>query len=203
MQREASSAAVFLARVHRLALGFAPLPLSLFWSVSFYGGPECSLRLLRVMYDGRVTMPPCARSCYKLICTAVSRWCSPFHARSLLRRPQPPPHLSPSAARWWDLQHYLAARNLKHALRERETIQDLKDHGLYQARHLFIMVPDYLSIPLSRFSLKVSCRTYEYTVWCGPREKRCLWTSFLACAEEYASCDDFTFVLILLASHIL
>ncbi|CAM9115622.1 unnamed protein product [Laminaria digitata] len=30
------------------------------------------------------------------------------------------------------MEHYLAARNLKHALRARETVQDLKDHGLYQ-----------------------------------------------------------------------
>lgn len=30
------------------------------------------------------------------------------------------------------LQHYLATRNLKHGLEGRETLQDLKDHGIYQ-----------------------------------------------------------------------
>eukprot|EP00752_Nemacystus_decipiens_P012110 g10735.t1 len=30
------------------------------------------------------------------------------------------------------MEHYLAARNLKHGLEERESIQELKDHGIYQ-----------------------------------------------------------------------
>ncbi|CAB1120233.1 unnamed protein product [Ectocarpus sp. CCAP 1310/34] len=33
------------------------------------------------------------------------------------------------------MEHYLATRNLKHGLERRESIQDLKDHGVYQAEN--------------------------------------------------------------------
>lgn len=51
------------------------------------------------------------------------------------------------------LQHYLATRNLKHGLEERETLQELKDHGIYQVCFGFDLHLDHKNAASSRLPL--------------------------------------------------